>query len=100
MSPPLRCLIASLAALAASLPASAADAFDAKATVAPLVHRSAFATYRNFPDAPPIPWKQANDTVGQIGGWRAYAREAAQPEAPEPTPTPAPLPNHRRHGKP
>ncbi|MBL0422562.1 hypothetical protein JI739_19610 [Ramlibacter sp. AW1] len=23
-------------------------------------------------------WKDANDTVGQIGGWRAYAKEAQQ----------------------
>lgn len=25
-------------------------------------------------------WKTANDKVGQIGGWRAYAKEAQQPD--------------------
>lgn len=25
-------------------------------------------------------WKAANDTVGHIGGWRAYAKEAQQPD--------------------
>ena len=35
------------------------------------------------------PWREANDTVNRIGGWRVYAREAQQPD-------PAWLPNRRR----
>ena len=37
---------------------------------------SAFDGYRRFADSPPRDWREANDTVGRIGGWRAYAREA------------------------
>jgi len=47
--------------------------------------RSAFEGYQPFTDQPVAPWKQSNDTVGAIGGWRAYAREAAgEPATPAP----------------
>ncbi len=39
---------------------------------------SAFRDHRPFSDAPPTDWRGANDNVGRIGGWRAYAREAQQ----------------------
>lgn len=78
-------VLAALAALAAA-PARAADPLDAKARVAPLTHRSAFAAYRGHDDVKPVPWREANDTVGRIGGWRAYAREAAASEPPAATP--------------
>lgn len=43
-----------------------------------LPYRSAFEGYQRFqPDDKPVNWKQANDTVHQRGGWRAYAKEAA-----------------------
>lgn len=40
--------------------------------------------YRRWADAPPSDWRAANATVGRMGGWRSYAREAAggQPAAP------------------
>jgi hypothetical protein len=41
--------------------------------------RSAFDSYRPFTDEKTLSWRQANDTVQSVGGWRAYAREAAQP---------------------
>jgi hypothetical protein len=47
-------------------------------------YRSAFEGYRGFGDEKPVPWREANDVVGRIGGWRAYAREAqgaGEPEA-------------------
>jgi len=118
MSFPVRSLIAMATTIAASLPtmAAAADALDAKADVAPLAHRSAFSGYRRFADETPVPWKRANDTVGRIGGWRTYAREAAQVETPSSAPAPgdalqrtlpakgasepAGAPSHHRHGKP
>ena len=55
------------------------DPLNAQAVVPALVHTSAFAAYRRYADAAPIAWKEANDTVTRIGGWRAYAREAADP---------------------
>ncbi|MFT3778931.1 MAG: hypothetical protein QM772_11770 [Ottowia sp.] len=50
---------------------------------APPAERSAFEGYRAYAEPPATGWRQANDTVGRIGGWRAYAREAqaAQPES-------------------
>jgi hypothetical protein len=47
------------------------------------VYRSAFEGYRPFGDEPAVPWREANDAVGRIGGWRAYAREAQEPAAPD-----------------
>ena len=39
---------------------------------------SPFSDYRPLGEDKNTAWKDANDTVGKIGGWRAYAREAAQ----------------------
>ena len=39
--------------------------------------RSAFEGYRRFSDEPVADWRATNDRVGRIGGWQAYAREAA-----------------------
>lgn len=40
-------------------------------------YRSAFEGYQRFSEQPVTPWKASNDRVAQIGGWKAYAREAA-----------------------
>lgn len=45
-----------------------------------LQYRSALADYRKFDDQPVTPWTQVNDTVGKIGGWRVYAKEAREPD--------------------
>ena len=54
------------------------EAADPRAATVPLVHRSALSSYRRTggEDPPATAWREANDTVGRIGGWRAYAREA------------------------
>ena len=65
-----------------------ADPLNAQASVPPLLHESAFAQYRRLTDVQVGSWRDANDTVTRIGGWRAYAREAAQP-APPAAPVPA-----------
>ncbi len=80
--------------VALTLPAAAlaqdarrADPLDARAATAPLVHRSAFAGYKKWlADSPPVAWREANDAVLGIGGWRAYAREAAAPDVPASAP--------------
>jgi len=50
-------------------------------TATPRVYRSAWSGYSPFADEKVIPWKDANDEVRRIGGWRTYLREsqAAQP---------------------
>lgn len=37
-------------------------------------YSSVFDDYIPFDEIPDIGWKEANDNVGQIGGWRAYAK--------------------------
>ena len=58
------------------------DPLNAQASIAPLVHQSAFTQYRRLTDEPVGSWRDANDTVTRIGGWRVYAREAARPASP------------------
>ena len=45
-----------------------------------LRYESAFSRYKPYRDEKATPWREANDTVTQIGGWRVYAKEAQQPE--------------------
>jgi len=49
------------------------------ASTAPTGYRSAFENYQTYTDEKVINWKAANDNTGRIGGWQAYAKEAAQP---------------------
>jgi hypothetical protein len=37
-----------------------------------------FDQYRNFRDEPVADWRQVNDRVGEVGGWRTYLRESYQ----------------------
>ena len=70
------------------------DPANDKAVVPPATYRSPFHDYRGLGEDKLIPWKQANDEVGRIGGWRVYARESreAAPGAnsPETAVVPAP----------
>ena len=64
--------------------AARADPLSAEAGVPAVRHESAFTQYRRLSDVPVGSWRDANDTVGRIGGWRTYAREARTPEAAAP----------------
>jgi hypothetical protein len=68
-----------------------ADPADASTAVPRLVHRSSFLGCRTTGDVSVGSWKDANDTVARIGGWRAHAREAARPQ-PSSNPAPATSP--------
>lgn len=61
-------------------PASRPDPLDAKANVPALTYSSSLSRFRAFSDDKPLSWREANDAVARIGGWRVYAREAQQPE--------------------
>lgn len=101
------------------------DPADATSMVPPTIYQSPFADYRILGEDKNTPWKDANDTVRAIGGWRAYAKEsaeaakkegsglkpaqvapAAMPDstspvpaaAPAPVPSPAPAPPQHKHG--
>lgn len=62
-------------------PVKAEQPINPYATVPPTTYRSAFSAYRASGDAAVVSWREANDLVGRIGGWRVYAREAQQPPA-------------------
>jgi hypothetical protein len=66
-------------------------ALDPQAAVPALVYRSSLADHRRLGNDAPVPWPEAIATVGRIGGWRAYLREASEP-APEMAPAPASRP--------
>lgn len=73
--------LAAVAVLAHAEPDPAAPG----ATVPPLDYRSPLADYRGAEEQSVESWRDANDTVGRIGGWRTYAREAWEdaPAAPQ-----------------
>lgn len=97
----LRAPLATLALLAASLGTMQASAQApatapaqqpgpaALAEAAPPGYRSALEGYQRYSDEKIVNWKQANDTAGQIGGWRAYAKEASQDPSPDGAAKPA-----------
>lgn len=85
-------------------------AAPAAATPAPLPYTSALEGYQTFSEEKLRPWKESNATVEKIGGWRAYAKEAAEPEAKHdhapaasraasPKASAAPADPHAGHGK-
>ena len=89
--------------------AAAPDPTNATAVIPATTYRSPFADYRPLGEDNNTAWKDANDTVGKIGGWRAYAREAAdamkmrkageidtaKPPALSPSPADSPQPGTR-----
>ena len=102
--PTLPCLLAAIS-MSASLTAAQAqasppaqpasvrqDPADPKVAVPPISYRSSFSLYQAFTEPEVAPWRGTNDLVRQRGGWRAYAREAREPNgAQSPTPvSPAP----------
>jgi len=60
------------------------DGTAAQSTTEPsafqLQYFSVFTRYQSFREQPLLPWQEINDTVGKIGGWRFYVRDAQQPE--------------------
>ncbi len=63
------------------------DPLDPKATVPVLRYESVVASHRRLGDEKTVSWRDANDAVARIGGWRVYAREAQLPDAPAPVPS-------------
>ena len=67
---------------------------------------SAFENYKPYTEEPVGNWRVANDNTAQIGGWRAYAKQAQGLESkPDNTPADAPkdmqsMPEHIKKAKP
>ena len=64
----------------------------AQPSAAPAPYPSVFDSYQPFADEKLAPWRESNDTVGKVGGWRAYAREAASAAQAAPSTGSAPAP--------
>lgn len=80
---PVRWLIPALLLAGATLaaaqvaPRTKPDPLDAGAAVPPAAYSSALAQYQRHAEQPVMSWREANENVNRIGGWRAYAREAS-----------------------
>jgi hypothetical protein len=72
-------LAMSVSAQTATAPAAAPVA-QTQPTPGP--YRSALEGYQPYSESKMVPWREANDRVGEIGGWRVYAKEAAGGQAP------------------
>jgi hypothetical protein len=46
-------------------------------------YQSIFDRYLKYVEQPVAAWRESNDNVGRVGGWRAYAREAHRPDVPD-----------------
>lgn len=57
---------------------------DPKAQVPAALYVSPLRAYQGFNEPEVAPWRDTNALVHQRGGWRAYAREAREPDAPGP----------------
>lgn len=85
-------------------PSAWRDPSDARAVVLPVIHTSIPLVRADTADDRRIPWKDANDEVGCIGGWSVYARESretpsltrvATANAPQAKTPPKPCSDHR-----
>ena len=92
---PWLCVLAAGAALAAPAEKNQVNPPPTK-----LQYTSALNSYQGYTDQAVQSWREANDRVGRIGGWRAYAKEAAtgQP-APDTPPVASPHAGHHEGGK-
>ena len=59
-----------------------------------LVYGSSFQNYQRYSASDIQTWKQANDTVKDIGGWREYAKEIAEDSDTKPS---SANPSHGAH---
>jgi hypothetical protein len=52
-----------------------------------LIYQSSFQNYQRYSASDIQAWKQANDAVKDIGGWKAYAKEITQEQNTKPPTT-------------
>ena len=97
-------LLAWQTAAAQPAPATAQAAPKPPASGVDWHYASPITGYQGYRNTPIDAWSASNQTVKEIGGWRAYAKEAAadkpQTSAPavQPPGTQTPAPMHKPHG--
>lgn len=104
MFSPIYCLGGLLAVLAWHSHAQTSEPDpSASVSVPSMVYQSPLQSYRRFAPQAPQDWREANATVGRIGGWQAYAAEvweASQSEgdpAEDETDNPIDVNPHQHH---
>ena len=94
---------ATAATIGVSAQAAAPAAVPASPPAATAPYASAFDAYRSFSAGEVGDWRHANETVREIGGWRAYAREiqggAAQSATPPSGAAPSAAPSPPASGQ-
>ena len=95
------CLV--LLVLPVSAWAELPDPLDAQAATPAVHYQSPLKTYQGFSAQPLQDWREANELVGRIGGWRTYAQEPYAEEVSAPQPTepaiePPAKPMEQQHG--
>jgi hypothetical protein len=71
-------------------PASSALSRAAESAPVPLRFDSVLSRYKPMTDQKLGSWREANDTVARIGGWRTYLKESQTPDAAAPGATNVP----------
>ncbi|MES2945263.1 MAG: hypothetical protein V4772_20545 [Pseudomonadota bacterium] len=89
--PSIACLLLVAVPVYAQTGASPRPASVASTPVAHPAFSSVLDTYQPYTEEKTANWQQANDNTARIGGWRAYAREVAEP-SPAMLPAPATSP--------
>lgn len=77
---PLAVLVVSTAAAQTKIDAAPSET-SATPVVSGLQYQSTFADYVPYSEEAVESWRNANETVEKIGGWRAYAKDAHRPES-------------------
>ncbi|MFY7865482.1 hypothetical protein [Roseateles sp.] len=104
VSSPIQAQVAAAGAKSAVNSAAAADPTDPSAVVPAAKPPQALQRYKAAKLDPVIAdWPQANRTVKEAGGWRAYAKEASSasssaPASPAASAAPASRHDHGAHG--
>jgi hypothetical protein len=86
------------ASVALAQPAPTPPVAPRMTQAAPAGFQSALEGYRPYTDDKVLNWKAANDTTAQIGGWRAYAKEASQSEGTMPAHDMSKMPESKSGG--
>lgn len=92
------CLV--LLALPVASRAESPDPLDAQAATPALHYQSPLKAYQGFSEQPLHNWREANDLVGRIGGWRTYAQEPYTQQIPAQQPAEPPakaMESHHGH---
>lgn len=72
------------AAAASAAKGKRPDPTDPVARVPSALYTSPLRAYQAYAEPQIAPWRDTNDLVRQRGGWRAYAREAREPDGVRP----------------